>query len=104
MNSNSFLTPSIAKSVPVTSPESSDNPIKTTTGPVRKRARHSKLDPHFNLIAALIFQRAANKEQFNSKGLSLDAMSLLIHKKIMIKVNKSTLCRFLKKHPALNSL
>lgn len=88
----------------VTSPESSDRPIKNTTGPVRKRTRHSKLDPHFNLIATLIFQRAANRGQFNSQGLSLDAMTVLIHKKTMIKVNKSTLCRFLNKHPALKAL
>ena len=106
MNSNSLHTSCLANPVPVTSPDFPYGTSKSTTSPAqkRKRIRHSKLDPHFNLIATLILRRATQRELSLGRGDSLERIAALINKKTRVKVNKSTLCRFLKKHPGLNTL
>lgn len=79
-----------------------------------KRNRPSKLDPHFEFIASSLLHnspanskcsdrvpKAANK---NIKKKSLELICKELQEKYGVSANKSTLSRYLNKHPLLKLL
>lgn len=67
----------------------------------RQRNRRSRLDPHFNFIALLVASRSLKDCDEINKRMSLAEMVKKIEKQTQIKIHKSTLCRFFKRHPLL---
>lgn len=79
-----------------------------------KRNRASKLDPHFNFIATSLLENSRMQTARNSqdsktkhragKVKSLDAICETLQRKHGVSAVKSTLSRFINKHPLLKML
>ena len=62
-----------------------------------KRRRKSRLDPHFLIIANLFLNQ-------HKAGLSFIEMADLVHQKTKVRVDATTLWRFIQRHPNLKLL
>lgn len=71
--------------------------------PQKRRQRKSRLDPHFLFIAECLLSNSRSQAQERRKQ-SLEAICFKLKANKKTSVDKSTLCRFIGKHPLLKQL